>query len=298
MTTRVVSLVPAATEIAFALGLGDRLVAVTHDCDLPPGVVLPLVTGSTIPIGSSSREIDALVREAGERGDSTFHLDAAALHAARPDLTLGQTVCRVCAVTFEQLPSGSAGQVVPLDGTDLEGVLRDIRRVADALGEPARGESLVSSLRDRIGRVAALVADAPRPRTVALEWLDPLFCGGHWVPEQIALAGGHDPIGIPGERSREIGWDEVVGAAADVLVVMPCGYDTAQALADAHTSLSHRDGIAALPAMRSGRAFAVNGRALFSRPGPGLVDGIEVLAALLHPTAFPPPDGVAAITLG
>lgn len=299
MTARIASLVPAGTEIAGALGVAGQLVAVTHDCDHPASVrALPRVTRSTIPAGSTSREIDAAVREAGARGETTFHLDGAALRDARPDVILGQTLCRVCAVTLEQLPpwTPSPPRVVALDGEDIEGVLDDIRRVADALAIGERGRVLEGKLRSRLAAVSRRVAGAPRPTVAALEWLDPLFNAGHWVPEQVALAGGTDVLGARRLRSREIPWDEVVGARPEVLVLMPCGFDVGRTLAEAG-GVTGRPGFTELPAARSGRAFAVDGSAYFSRPGPRLVDGVELLAALFHPDLFPSPSTDAAVAL-
>lgn len=294
---RIASLVPAGTEIAWALGLGRKLVAVTHDCDFPPAVrSLPRLTSSTIPAGATSREIDDLVRSAGERGESTFHLDARALRAARPDVILGQTICRVCAVTLDQLPSdvGSTPRTVPLTGESMEGVFADISRVANGLGVAEGGQRVVEGLRARLAAVADRVAGRPRPRVACIEWLDPLFKGGHWVPEQVALAGGVDVLAEPGERGVSIEWDEIVAARPDVLVLMPCGFDTRRA-ADEAGAVTGRAGFADLPAARTGRVYATDGGAYFSRPGPRLVDGVEILAALLHPDAFPPPPADAAV---
>lgn len=311
---RIVSLVPAATEIACALGASRELVAVTHDDDFPPEVrTLPRVTRSTIPGGSSSGAIDALVRAAGERGESTFHLDAEVLREARPEVILGQTLCAVCAVTLEQLPpaladlsrahglarhrkprsaarSSLAPKVVPLDAGSLEGIFADIRRVARALGRAERAQELIASLRGRLAAVERAVAGRPRPRVACLEWVDPLMNGGHWVPEQVALAGGLDVLGATGARSRVIGWEELVASAPEVLVLMLCGFDARRALADAPL-LTERPAWRELPAVRTGRVFAVDGAAYFSRPGPRVVDGVEVLAAILHPAVMAPPGG-------
>lgn len=295
---RVVSLVPAGTEIAAALGLLDQLVAVTHDCDFPPAVrSLPRLTRSTIPPGATSREIDTAVRTAGERGESTFHLDAAALREARPDVIVGQTICRVCAVTLEQLPSAlpRPPRVIPLDGEDLEGVLSDVRRVADGLGVSERGGEVEAGLRARLAAVAERVAGAPRPAVAFLEWLDPPFNGGHWVPDQIAAAGGRDVLGRSAERSRVVTWDEVSAARPDVLVAALCGFGVRRALDDLALvrAVPGWEGIAAV---RAGRIYAADGSAYFSRPGPRLVGGVEILAALLHPDLFERPDPSAAVS--
>lgn len=295
---RVVSLVPAGTEIAAALGLVDQLVAVTHDCDFPPAVrSLPRLTSSTIPSGATSREIDTAVRTAGEHGESTFHLDAAALREARPDVIVGQTICRVCAVTLEQLPSAlpRPPQVIPLDGEDLEGVLSDVRRVADGLGVSERGEEVEAGLRARLAAVAERVAGAPRPAVAFLEWLDPPFNGGHWVPDQIAAAGGRDVLGRSAERSRVVTWDEVSAARPDVLVAALCGFGVRRALDDL-ALVRAVPGWGGIAAVRAGRIYAADGSAYFSRPGPRLIDGVEILAALLHPDLFERQDPSAAVS--
>lgn len=286
---RIASLVPAGTEIVCALGAGDRLVAVTHDCDHPEYVrALPRLTRTTIPDGASSGDIDALVRSAGERGESTFHLDGDALRAARPDVIVGQTICRVCAVTFEQLPSSLPvpPTVVPLEATSLDGVFADIRRVGDALHLTERAARLTEALRERVAAVTRAVEGRPRPRVACLEWVDPIFNGGHWVPEQVRAAGGEDVLGAPGERSRVLEWDELIAARPDVIVVMPCGFGVARAIAEA-ASLRDRAGWAGIPAVRAGRVYAADGASYFSRPGPRVVDGIEVLASLFHPSRVP-----------
>src|SRR5438034_8122438 len=232
---RIVSLVPAATEIAFALGSGDDVVAVTHDCDYPEAArALPRVTRSTIPAGTSSRDIDVAVRAAAAEGDSTFHVDASALADARPDILLGQTLCQVCAVTVSQLPAvmDPSPEIVPLDGDSIAGIFDDIERVGDAIGRAREASRLVRSLRERIERVRERVAGLPRPTVVALEWLDPLFSAGHWVPEQVAAAGGVELIGRADARSKEISLDDVVAADPDYVLIVPCGFDVARALAE------------------------------------------------------------------
>ncbi len=294
------SLVPAATEIACALGAGDELVAVTHDCDHPPSVRgLPRITTSTIGSGSDSAGIDAQVRSAAARGESTFHLDAAALREATPDVILGQTLCDVCAVTLGQLPAvvGSAPELVPLDGGSIDGIFLDIVRVAAALGRTEAGASLCERSRSRLERVEALVAGAPRPRVACLEWLAPLFNAGHWVPEQVAYAGGQDVLGEAGARSREIVWPDLVVADADVLLLMPCGFDAHRAAREA-AALRGRPEWHALRAVREGRTYAVDGSAYFSRPGPRVVDGVEILAAILHPDRASAPLAAFVLPVG
>jgi iron complex transport system substrate-binding protein len=296
---RIVSLVPAGTEIACAIGAERELVAVTHDCDFPPGVrALPRVTRSTIAPGSNSGAIDLQVRRAVERGDNTFHLDAAALTAARPDVLLGQTLCEVCAVTVAQLPAtlDPAPAVVALDGQSLEGIFADIARVGKAFGRIADADRLAADLRERMADVVRRVAGAPRPRVACLEWLDPLFNAGHWVPEQVALAGAIDVLGEPGARSSVVTWSDVSAADPDVLFIMPCGFDVDRAVEESRV-LGEAPEWSSLRAAREGRAFALDGNAYFSRPGPRVVDGIELLASLLHPSRLAKPTGAPAISM-
>ena len=285
---RIVSLVPAATEIVWALGATDQLVAVTHDDDFPPAVLsLPRVTRSTIPADATAREIDVHVREAGARGESTFHLDEQALRDARPDVILGQTLCAVCAVTLDRVPATLERQpeVVPLSASSIDGMFLDIRRVGAALRCADDADRLVLDLRSRLATVEARVAGLARPRVACLEWLDPLFNGGHWVPEQVRSAGGLDVLGIAGARSREIEWGDVIAARPQIVIAMPCGWDAARAAREAE----------ALGPIPSARIIGVDGAAYFSRPGPRLVHGVELLASIFHPDAVRAPDGAIAV---
>jgi iron complex transport system substrate-binding protein len=238
------------------------------------------------------------VREAAERGESTFHLDPAALAAARPDILLGQTLCAVCAVTVAQVPATlhPAPAVVPLDGDSLEGIFADIDRAGVALGRRDAAARLVADLRTRIAHVGFLVAGAPRPRVACIEWIAPLFNAGHWVPEQVALAGGRDVLGEAGARSRELALADVVASDPDVIVLMPCGFDAERAASEAEPLLAD-PAWDELRAVRDGRVFAVDGNAYFSRPGPRVVDGIELLASLIHPDRIAAPQGARAIRL-
>ena len=274
--------------MVWALKALDQLVAVTHDDDFPPAVeTLPRVTRSTIPPGASAREIDTHVRDAGARGESTFHLDEQALRDARPDVILGQTLCAVCAVTLDRIPTSLEREpmVVPLDASNIEGMFADIRRVGAALGCQGDADRLVDDLRSRLALVEEQVAGRPRPRVACLEWLDPLFNAGHWVPEQVRIAGGEDVLGTAGARSREIGWDDVIAGRPEIVVAMPCGWDAPRAAREAE----------ALGDLAGARVFGVDGAAYFSRPGPRLVDGAELLASIFHPGRVAPPDGAIAI---
>jgi iron complex transport system substrate-binding protein len=227
------------------------------------------------------------VREAGARGESTFHLDEQALRDARPDVILGQTLCAVCAVTLDRIPASLDRQpeVVPLTASSIEGMFQDVRRVGAALRRVGDADRLVGELRARLATVEESVAGLPRPRVACLEWLDPLFNGGHWVPEQVRIAGGEDVLGAAGARSREIGWNDVVAARPDIVVAMPCGWDARRAAREAE----------ALSPIAAARIVGVDGAAYFSRPGPRLVDGVELLASIFHPDAVGAPDGAIAV---
>jgi iron complex transport system substrate-binding protein len=290
---RIASLVPSATEILFALGLGDQVVAVTHECDHPDAAArLPRLTASVIPDGVPPAEIDARVREVTARGEALYTLDEQALSRLEPDLIVTQALCAVCAVSFDDVRSvadrlPSRPDVISLDPESLPEVLSDIGRVAEAAGRPELAAPLRGVLEARIDRVRDAVAGAAeRPRVAALEWLDPPFAGGHWVPEMVAIAGGVDPVGRPGVRSRTVGWDELAAAEPDVAVVMPCGLHADEA---AEQALAHRS---RLESIGAGRVAAVDAASSFSRPGPRLVDGIELLAHLLHPDRMEAPEGL------
>lgn len=278
---RIASLVPSATESLFALGLGDDVVGVTHECDYPQAARdLPHLTRSVIPEGLSTAAIDQAVRERTERGEALYELDASLLHELDPDLIVTQALCAVCAVSVddvravaEELPSNP--QVISLDPTTLGEVLADVRRLGELAGVEDDAEALLEEAADRLDAVRARVENARRPRVAALEWLDPVFVGGHWVPQMIELAGGEDVLGMPGERSRTASWDEVAAAEPEVVVAMPCGCDEAGSRAEA---AAHRERLDALGA----RVHCVDAAAYFSRPGPRLVDGVELLADLLH----------------
>jgi iron complex transport system substrate-binding protein len=294
---RIASLVPSATETLFALGLGDRVVAVTHECDYPPAAAeLPHLTRTVIPEGLSAAEIDRVVRNRVGRGEALYELDVDVLRRLEPDLIVTQALCEVCAVSFDDVRAVAAGlpshpSVISLDPTTLGEVLADARRVAEAAGVPIAGDELVTEAGHRIARVRAAVRDAPAPRVAALEWLDPPFVGGHWVPQMIELAGGEDPLGRPGERSRTATWEEIEQSRPEVVLSMPCGYYADRA---AEEALAARDRLARVGAER---VVAVDAAAYFSRPGPRLVDGLELLAHVLHPERVEPPTDARAITV-
>lgn len=296
---RIVSLLPSTTEIAFALGLGDQVVAVTHECDFPPEArTLPVITGSALDHGStSSTEIDAAVSGQLRDGLSIYTLNHQLLEQLRPDLILTQALCDVCAVSFgtveravaeTALAEASGGpSVLSLEPTSLEGILGSILAVGSATGRRPEAQALVARLRSRVEAVRARAAEAStRPRVACLEWLDPPFGPGHWLPELVEIAGGKVGLGRPGEPSRRISWGDVIAFAPEVIVLTPCGFDLTRTVEEAHAILPHRMGWSALPAVRSGRVFAVDGNSYFSRPGPRIVDSLELLAGLIHPQLF------------
>jgi iron complex transport system substrate-binding protein len=290
---RIASLVPSATEMLFALGLGDSVVAVTHECDFPPEVEgRARLTRSVIPDGLPPGEVDAAVREVTAEGRALYELDEAVLARFGVDLIVTQALCTVCAVSYddvravaERLP-GHPG-VISLDPETLEEVLDDVATLGAATGAEREAGALRAELDQRLDAVRRSVERAERPRVAALEWLDPPFAGGHWVPEMIELAGGVDVLGERGRKSRTVTWDEVGSARPDVVVAMPCGLYADEALEQA---LGYRDELDALGAER---IVAVDAAASFSRPGPRLVEGTELLAHLMHPERADAPRGVA-----
>jgi iron complex transport system substrate-binding protein len=284
---RIVSLVPSATEMLFALGAGGEVIAVTHECDYPPAAAeLPRVTRDVLPSGLSSREIDVAVRERTERGESIYELDTDALVELRPDLIVTQALCAVCAVSYDDVRAiakriDPEPRVLSLDPNTLGEVLGDAGKLAMATDRRDEAADLVRDAASRIDRVRLAVRAAPRPRVAALEWLDPPYVAGHWTPQLIDYAGGEDVLGLPGERSEVTTWETVAASRPEVVVVMPCGYDAARARQEAE---QHRERLDALGAER---VIAVDAAAHFSRPGPRLVAGLELLAWLLHPDRFP-----------
>jgi iron complex transport system substrate-binding protein len=286
---RIVSLVPSATELLFALGLDDEIIAVTHECDYPlEALDRPRVTRDVLDPGLSARQIDAAVRERTQRGEAIYALDEEHLTELEPDLIVTQAVCEVCAVAYDDVVAVAERmedppRVVSLDPSTLGEVLGTVRTLAEATDRRDEGVALVHETARRIDGVRLAVRGAPRPRVVALEWLDPVFVAGHWTPQLIEYAGGEDILGLPGEHSRTADWEEVAAAEPEVVVVMPCGYDAARSLEEAE---QHR---AELEALGARQVVAVDAAAYFSRPGPRLVDGLEMLAHLLHPQLVPEP---------
>jgi iron complex transport system substrate-binding protein len=294
---RIVSLLPSATEIVAALGLADELVGVTHECDWPPEIIgTPVMTSSTHDLSArGGGEIHALVRDAIHGGSSLYALDEEALEAAKPDLILTQELCRVCAVSYREVNEVARAidasiTVLSLEPTSIEGIFNTISTVGAMSDAEDAAIDLVEALRTRLGKIETRVAERREagheaPRVVGLEWLEPPFAVGHWVPEQIRRAGGWDLLGTDGEPSREVDWQAVVDVDPEMLVVMPCGYHLAESVRE-YESMARPVDWPAIEAVRRGNVFAVDGSAYFSRPGPRVVDGIEMLAEIFDPTAF------------
>jgi iron complex transport system substrate-binding protein len=288
---RIVSLVPHATELLFALGLGDQVVAVTHECDYPVAASsLPHITRDRLPGGLSAAEIDAAVREHTERGEAIYELDAERLQELEPDLIVTQALCPVCAVSVDDVRAvagtiPSRPQVVALDPRTLGESFGDVRTVAQLTRSRDAALDLIARQRERIDAVKIAVRKAERVPVAAVEWLDPVFVAGHWTPQIIDLAGGIDVLGFPGEPSEQSTWETVAAAAPRVVVAMPCGYDAERSRAEAE---AHAD---ALRSVGAERVVAVDASAYFSRPGPRLVDGLELMAHILHPDLVPEPVG-------
>jgi len=291
---RIISLLPSATEILFALGLGAEVRAVTHECDYPPAALeKPHITRSLLAPDLSSGEIDAAVREQlGADAHSLYTIDRALLAEIAPTLIVTQQLCEVCAVAYDEVLKAVRSlpqrpQVINLEPERLGDVLRDIETVGAATGRDVAARTLVASLQRRIEAVRERVAEATtHPRVAFIEWVDPLFCGGHWNPELVELAGGEDGIGEVGARSRQVAWEEVCAFQPEVMVVAACGFSEQRSRED-EPLLRAYPGFAELPCARAGRIHFVDGAAYFSRPGPRLVESLELLARLLHPECFP-----------
>jgi iron complex transport system substrate-binding protein len=294
---RIVSLLPSATEIVCAIGLGDELVGVTHECDYPPEAVgKPVMTRSVQDLSSSSsRDIHRLVSASVHGGSSLYALDEDALAAARPDLIVTQELCRVCAVSYREVNDAARAidadiTVVSLEPTSIEGIFNTISTVGAMAEAEDQAVDLVESLRERLGAVEAHVqarreAGRRPPRVVGLEWLDPPFALGHWVPEQVRRAGGWDLLGADGEASVQTTWDAVGEVDPEMLLLMPCGFHLTETVAEWERT-ARPPGYADLSAVRRDQIFALDGSAYFSRPGPRVIDGIELLAEIFDPDGF------------
>lgn len=290
---RIVSLLPSATEILFALGAGDDVVGITHECDYPPAAQgRAILTSSALPAAGSPAEIDRHVRKSLHEGSSLYALDAALLERLAPDLIVTQELCKVCAVSYDIVDRAakrvkSDPRVISLEPSSLEDVYANITTIAGLTGRAAAGTQLVESLRARERALHERTAGLPRVRTLLLEWTDPPMSAGHWTPGLIELAGGTPVLGNPGANSVTLEWDAVAAADPDAVIVAPCGFGLEQARA-ALAALENVPQFAAMRAVRSGRAYAIDGNAYVNRPGPRLIDTAEILAACLHP-AFTTP---------
>lgn len=288
---RIVSLVPHATELLFALGLGDQVVGVTHECDYPPAALeLPKITRDKLPAGLGPAEIDAAVRERTERGEAIYDLDEDTLADLEPDLIVTQELCPVCAVSFEEVEAVAktldpCPQVIALDPKTFGETMGDIRTVAQATDTRESALDLVARQRARVDKVKIAVKGVTRRSVVAIEWFDPVFIAGHWTPQIIELAGGIDLLGFAGEHSEQLPWEAIEAARPEVVLCIPCGYDGPRALAEAE-QFSDR-----LRAVGAKETIALDAAAYFSRPGPRLVDGLETLAHALHPDRVPEAPG-------
>ncbi len=286
---RIVSLVPAATEMLFALGLGDAVVGVTHECDYPDAArALPRITADRFGPGLTSAQIDAAVKERALAGEAIYDLDAAALEQLAPDLIVTQALCEVCAVSYDDVRAIAEGletqpMVISLDPGTLGEVLGDYRTLAAATDTKDEAVDLIREASERIDRVRLAVRGASRPKVVALEWLDPPYTAGHWTPQMIEFAGGVDMLGLAGEHSEQVPWETLAALEPDIVIVMPCGYSAEIAHREAEM---HREALATLGAAR---IVAVDANAYFSRPGPRLIDGLELLAHIIHPDRITEP---------
>lgn len=291
---RLVSLLPSATEIVYALGLGDDLVGVTFECDEPEGARADkvVVVGGRDTSAMTPAQIDSYVRDQLANGEDLYTLHADALARLRPDLILTQDLCRVCALPSGQVAQaldylGCRADVLSLDPYTLEEVLDTILAVGERTGVTDRAEQAVEGLRGRIAEVAIRVAGRPRPKVAVVEWVDPPFAAGHWIPDLVTAAGGEPVAALPGRRSEPLTWPQIAAADPDLVIVAPCGYHLAGAVSQAAAV------VVALPGVP---VWAIDADSLVVRPGPRLVDGIEAIAAILHPSAVPrPPEGRIAL---
>ena len=299
---RIASLLPSATEIVFAIGAGAEVVGVSHECDYPPGARgLPVLTGSAVETrGLPQAEIDAVISGLLAAGGSTYTIDIPRLRETRPDLVITQALCDICAVSERQVhrvvhEEQLGARVLTLTPLDLEGVARSVEEVGEAAGRSAEGARLATEMRERmVPRTPAL---SPSLRVAALEWLDPPYAAGHWVPEQIARAGGEDALGRPGERSERVTWSAIAASRPDVVVLLPCGLSLDEVVREAGT-LARRPEWRALAAVTNGAVWALDANAWFSRPGPRLLDGIEAVRAILaDPTGDQPVAGARRLPL-
>jgi iron complex transport system substrate-binding protein len=298
---RIVSLLPSATEILFALGLGEQVVGVSHECNFPAAArSKTVVIHSRIPKSASPVEIDQLVREFSTRGESVYSVDAEALCKLSPDLIITQDLCHVCAASPEDLAAVLADfeqrpEVLCLNPLDLGDVWRDILWVGEQTFRGHEAEYLLEAIGEKLGAIESQVRDTTeRPRVAFLEWLQPVYVGGHWVPEMIAFSGGRDVLGTPRTPSFRVTFDDVVAAQPDILIAAPCGYSAEQARQE-YGAMHFPSGWEDIPAVRNGQVYSLDANSYFSRPGPRLITGVEILAKLFHPALEVSREAAAAI---
>lgn len=287
---RICSFLPSATEIVYALGLEDNLVGVTHECDYPPEArSKPRVIGSLIkPEELTSGEIDSLVSENYKAGKSTYIVDREILIKANPDLILTQELCDVCAVSGNEVVEavkvlGHELQIISLEPKTLDGILDTIMVVGEATNRKERAKGLINNLESRIEAVRLLLhKEKDRPRVFCMEWLDPPYTAGHWIPEMVGIAGGECRLGKTGEPSFRVSWDEILDFAPQVVVLMPCGFNIERILREVDV-LTSNEYWYRIPAVKKGHVYLADANSYFSRPGPRVVDGLEILARILHP---------------
>src|SRR5579859_4104341 len=300
---RICSLLPSATEIVFALGLGDSLVGVTHECDYPPETArLPRVTRSNIPPEIPSREIDAAVSSTLAESGSLYELDLLLLEKLRPDVILTQRLCDVCAVSFDRVQDAarslpSQPVVLNLEPHSLADIHKNIQTVGKALGREAAADSVVGALESRIDAVRQKTESlSKRPRVFCMEWVNPPYCGGHWMKELVDIAGGRDDLSNLHRPSYRIEWSKVIDFSPEVIVMTCCGFNLARCKSEGDL-LANFESVGDLPAVKAGRIFATDGSSYFSRPGPRIVESLEILAHLIHPELFAPPPMPGAFSL-
>ena len=290
---RIVSFLPSATEIVCALGLEDHLVGITHECDYPPSVTAkPVVVSSAVPVENMTEaEIDKAVSERVRAGLSVYQVDEVLLRQLAPDLILAQDLCAVCAPSGNEVSRAlnvlpKKPEVLYLTPKSVKGILQNLRDVGQVAGRLEAAESWIDAATKKLERIAATARALPsRPRVFCMEWLDPLYCSGHWVPEMVRIAGGVDEISREGSDSIRISWQDVLAWSPEILVVMPCGYHLEKVIALA-AKLRALPGWWDLPAVRNRQVYAVDASSYFARPGPRVVEGTELLAHLIHPEAF------------
>jgi iron complex transport system substrate-binding protein len=287
---RIYSFLPSATEMVYALGLGDQLCGVTNECDYPPEARTKPVVVQSLLDPSAMSQIDWRVVNDLSHGHGLYRINRDLLLKERPDVVITQELCDVCSVSLRDVLKtatdlASQCNVVSLQPHGLDRVLEDIVTVGDACGAPARAGELAASLRSRVRSVREAAKSLPRKRVFCLEWYDPLFASGHWVPEMVSIAGGVEVAGRAGEESRRVAWDEVRASDPEVLVLIPCGFGVERAVSDLGL-VTKLEGWEDVTAVKTGEVYAADGSSYFSRPGPRLVDGLETLAEILHPEVF------------